>query len=483
MSRRLAAAVLVAGVALAGCAGLPSTDGRAGVSDLLAARGREPAGADAAAALLASLQQRPLSAAAAVRIALLNNPQMRAEYARLGIAAAEVYEAGRIANPVLSAAVLFPDRGGEANQVGFGLAQDFAGLLLLPSRQRLAAGEYERARELIGAAALALAADVEAAHLDVVAAWQLIAMREAIAKAADAGARLAERFFAAGNIGRLELALQQAEASEARLALMEARAELVAARSELNRLLGLAATDDRWKVCDRLPEPLPREDTVAELLALADASRLDLAAARREVTLRADALGVTRRLRLLGEVQAGVETERETDRSRITGPALTLELPLFDRGHGRIARAEAALQRAEGELHSLEVDIGNAVQQRAAAVAAARSRAEHYRGSLIPLREEIVARTQREVNFMLADPFQLLSVKQQEYAAYQGYLEAVRDYWRARVALARAVGAALPSSARVGAATLDAGTLVAPSPAAPAAPDAHTEHLHHGESP
>ena len=45
---------------------------------------------------------------------------------------------------------------------------------------------------------------------------------------------------------------------------------------------------------------------------------------------------------------------------------------------------------------------------------------------------------------MLADQFQLLFVKQQEYAAYQGYLEAVRDYWLARVELGRAVGAALP---------------------------------------
>jgi cobalt-zinc-cadmium efflux system outer membrane protein len=120
------------------------------------------------------------------------------------------------------------------------------------------------------------------------------------------------------------------------------------------------------------------------------------------------------------------------------------KLPLFDHGHGRVARAQASLQRAEAQLRALEIDIDNAVQRSAAEVAAAKARADHYRESLIPLREEIVARTQREVNFMLADQFQLLFVKQQEYAAYQGYLEAVRDYWLARVELGRAVGAALP---------------------------------------
>ncbi|MBK8991375.1 MAG: TolC family protein [Gammaproteobacteria bacterium] len=170
MSRRLATTVLVLGAMLAGCAPLPTDDGRSATAELLAARGRQPpaAGDDTLAALLARLREQPLSAADAVRLALLNNPDMKAEYASLGFAAADVYEAGRMANPVLSASVLFPDTGGEANQIGFGLAQDFTDVLLLRSRSRLADGEYARARELIGAKALALAADTEAAHVRVV---------------------------------------------------------------------------------------------------------------------------------------------------------------------------------------------------------------------------------------------------------------------------------------------------------------------------
>jgi cobalt-zinc-cadmium efflux system outer membrane protein len=477
MSRRLATAVLVLGATLAGCAPLPTDDGRTGTADLLAARGHELVAADgdaSVAPLLAALRERPLTASDAVRLALLNNPDMKAEYASLGFAAAEVYEAGRIGNPVLSASVLFPDAGGEANQIGFGLAQGFTDVLLLRSRSRLAEGEYARAREMIGAKALALAADTEAAHIRVVGSWQLIAMREAVAKAATAAAELAERFFAAGNIGRLELALQQAAAAEARLDVLRARAELGAARSALNGLMGLAPTEDCWRVVDRLPVPLAAQDAIPDLLQRADASRLDLAAARREVALLADALGTTRSFRLLGDVEAGVETERETDRSRITGPTLALELPLFDHGQGRMARAQASLQRAQAQLRALEIDIGNAVRRSAAEVDAAKTRADHYRESLIPLREEIVARTQREVNFMLADQFQLLFVKQQEYDAYQGYLEAVRDYWLARVELGRAVGAALPGSARAGETAHDA-----QMPMLPKSGPQHTDHAQH----
>jgi outer membrane protein, heavy metal efflux system len=212
--------------------------------------------------------------------------------------------------------------------------------------------------------------------------------------------------------------------------------------------MGLAADEDAWKIAALLAAPVSEEDDMDALFALAERSRLDLAAARKNVTLLADALGVTRRFRYLGAIEIGVDTERETDRSRLTGPTLSLELPLFNQGKGKVARSQAQLALAEAELRELEIAISNGVRRAAAEIAAARQRAEHYRTSLIPLREAIVARTQEQVNYMLVGQFELLLAKQQEYDAYQGYLEAVRDYWLARVELAREVGTRLPSSAQ-----------------------------------
>jgi len=453
------------GAALSGCASLPADYGRGDVAVLLKDRGHDvsaPGAAAAARRLLAELSGKPLAAGDVVRLALINNPRLKAEYANLGFAAAEVYDAGRLSNPSLSASVLIPNVGGEANQVSFGLAQSFTNLLLLPSRSRFAEGEFERVKQEVGAQILNLAADTEVAYYRLVATLQMMTMREIVAKAAQASADLAQRFFDAGNINRLELALEQAAASQAQLDVLEARTDVTAARGALNRLMGLSATEDDWKVLDRLPAPLEDEDPLPELLKTADANRLDLAAARQRVSLFVDALGVTRRFRYLGEVEVGVETERETDRSRITGPTLALELPIFNQGKGRVAKADAALQEAEAELRLLEIEISNGVRRASADVAAAKARAEQYRQSLIPLREAIVARAQEEVNFMLKGQFELLLAKQQEYDAYQGYLEAVRDYWLGRVELAREVGAPLPSSGKIGEATLDAETLTRP---------------------
>ncbi|MCB1570057.1 MAG: hypothetical protein KDI72_03140, partial [Xanthomonadales bacterium] len=62
------------------------------------------------------------------------------------------------------------------------------------------------------------------------------------------------------------------------------------------------------------------EDGLEALRALAHDNRLDLLAARREVELLGQALGVVRRWRLIGSIDLGIEREREADGSKLTGP-------------------------------------------------------------------------------------------------------------------------------------------------------------------
>lgn len=448
-------AVAVSGVVLSGCASLSSDRGVAQVRRMVADRsGHDLSVPDAdTQKMVTELLGAPLDADRAAQVALINNPQVRGVYARLGIAAADVYDAGRLSNPSFNASLLFSNRAGAADQMTFGLAQSFTDLLLLPARSRLAKGDFERAQQQAGASILALAADAQYAYYALVGARQVAAMRATVARAAQAGADLAQRFFDAGNISALDLALGQSAASQARLAAMQADLGELAARSALSLLMGLPADDGRWQVPDRLPVPLEREDDVAALLDLAWRARADLAAKDKAVDLLADHLGVTRRYRYVGELSLGVETSRETDRERITGPSLSVELPIFNTGVGKVARAEALLAQAEVELAALRLEVAHGVRLVHAKVMAARARVEQFRDALIPQREAVVLRTQEEVNFMLKGQFELLLAKQQEYDAYQGYLEAVRDYWLARTELSRQVGARLPSQVRADAPT------------------------------
>ena len=464
MSIRRMGLSLALSALLIGCAGLPDR-GHQEVAATLKARGTDASqvgDAAAAKALLAELAGKPLGAADVVRIALVNNPGLRAQYAELGIAAAEVYDAGRLSNPTLSASVLFPHGSGEGNETTFGLAQAFTDLLLIGARTRFAEGEYERAKLLAVSSVLELAADAESGYYRLVSAQQVARMRQEIARAAGASADLAQRFFDAGNITRLELARERAAASQARLDHLESQNQVAAARADLAQVLGVRSAD--WRVLERLGLPTVGEDELASLMIRAEQSRLDLAASRKQVALFADALGVSRRFRFLGDVEIGVETVHSEGR-RFTGPTLALQLPLFNQGKGAVARSRAQLEQADAELAALEVEIAAGIRRTHAELESARARVEHYRTALIPQREEIVARTQEQVNYMLVGQFELLLAKQEEYDAYQGYLEAVRDYWVARTELTRQVGAPLPSSAQIGTDTIDVDTLITPKEA------------------
>ncbi|MGH8731278.1 MAG: hypothetical protein ACREVF_06150, partial [Burkholderiales bacterium] len=60
-----------------------------------------------------TLLRQKLSAEAALQIALLNNRGLQARFEELGIAQADLVEAGLLENPVLGAGMLFQDAGTE----------------------------------------------------------------------------------------------------------------------------------------------------------------------------------------------------------------------------------------------------------------------------------------------------------------------------------------------------------------------------------
>ncbi len=458
-SRAVRAAILILPGVLAGCVSLPADRGRSDVEEWLRERGRDmhasapqPATQDAApqpdawadaATHIRELLRHPLTADASVRLALLGNPDLRATYARLDSAAADAYETGRLANPRFTAALLDSNVVGE--QLTLSLALRFVDLLLLPSRARIGAAGFGQAKQEVAHDVLQLAASAEQSHYRLVAAQQITAMRELAANAASVSAELAQRFHVAGNITQLELAREQAAASEARLAMLAARADLVEARGRHARLLGLPPSA-QWSVEASLRLPLESDADVDSLVALAQASRLDLAAARGRAESLASLAGQARRTRVFSGVEIGVERERETDDERLTGPTLAFDVPLFGSGAEKSLRAAAELERSRAALAGLELDVVHEVGLAHARVASAKGRAEEFRSVLVPARETIVARMQEEQNYMLVGQFELLAAKQAEYGAYGGYLESVRDYWLARVELARAVGTRLPDS-------------------------------------
>lgn len=383
----------------------------------------------------------PLSARDAVEISLLRNPRMASEFARLGIAQADIVAASRLANPVIAGSRL---SGNGARKTTLGLTESLSDLLLLAPRKRFAAGTYERTQELIASEVLTLAADAESAWLRYAAALGVSEIASRILQAANAAAELARRTHDAGNFSELELLTQQTVAVRAEIAATRAANASLEAKFELHQIMGLSGAP-AWSVAPLPAVPTAAEDALDALLELGATRRADLSAARKEVELRADALKVAKRWRWLGAISVGVEREGEVDGVRLTGPTLALALPIFHQGQAGFAEAEYRFEDSRARLRALEASIDGAIRFGHERVLVTRRIVETYQTSLLPQHETIVDRQQERQNFMFIGQFELIAAKAEQYEAERAAAEAGRDYWLARVELARATGGRLPS--------------------------------------
>jgi cobalt-zinc-cadmium efflux system outer membrane protein len=212
-----------------------------------------------------------------VQVALLNNAELQATYEELGIAQADLVQAGLLANPVISAEIRFPSRPHfpvEAN-----LEEEFLQVLFLPLKKKVAEASFEQTKATVTDAVIRRASETRAAFYKLQGAQQLLELRQSVLAAAQASLDAARRLREAGNTRDLDLANEQALLAQARLELSQAEAEVAEDREDLNELMGLWGTDAAtWKVAARLPEPT---DTPLEgLESLAVAQRQDLLAAR-----------------------------------------------------------------------------------------------------------------------------------------------------------------------------------------------------------
>jgi cobalt-zinc-cadmium efflux system outer membrane protein len=377
----------------------------------------------------------------AVRIALLHNPELQATYERLGFAEADLVEAGLLRNPTFAGAFM-PGVGplSGTRKVEVELTQSVMQLLLMPARKRIEGERFEGAQLDVAARVLDVAAKTRRAWYALVAQRNVVATLRVMESAAIASSGFAERLHAAGNLNELELLRERGMAEEARIARLEAETGLAGPREALVRLLGLRGHEGSWDVPAQLPA-IPNADPAFDLAA-PDAldGRLDLVAGRRFSSALSEATELQRRWRYVPFVEAGVASSLEPGEGWTVGPALVLEIPIFQQGQPGIARLEAELRRTQRETEALEVAARAAAREAQAHLAAQRTLVERYRSVTIPLRQKTTAQALRHYNYMLIGIFEVLAAKQDEISAYEGYIGAVRDWWTALADLERATG-------------------------------------------
>jgi cobalt-zinc-cadmium efflux system outer membrane protein len=423
------------------------------------------------------LLSRPLTPDSAAQVALLNNRHLQSTFEEIGIAQADLVQAGLLKNPVFDLGVRFPDRSPSKTYLDLSITSDFVEIFLIPARRKLAGLALQQAQLRVTDQILATVARTKSDFYRYQAAARMLDLRKQVAAAATASSDAARRLEEAGNINALDSLAEQTQDVRAHVELSDAGAETAAARGAVNKDLGLTTAADSWKSASPLPDPPAQDvsDTALEDLALRN--RLDVAAARQDVDFQSHSLAYTRQTRFLPTLTAGPEAERETDGQWRIGPTFTVPVPLFDQGQAAIARQQSMLRQSRARYQALCADARSEVRAAFARLQNARSKAMLYHDKVLPLQQKLVEQTQLQFNGMFVGVFQLLQARRDQISAASEYIAALRDYWTARADLERATGGgALPLAPP---STQPSITHLSVDVPENAAPESH-DHNHHG---
>src|SRR3989304_2354055 len=137
---------------------------------------------ESAQATVRNLLASPLSADSAVQVALLNNPGLQSTYAELGIAEADLVQAGRMTNPHF--AYLRTSEGGE-RKLEWALTFPIIDLLTIPLRTRIESDRSEQVKLAVAGKMLSVATGTRKAWIDAVAAEERVRYLEQVKVAAE----------------------------------------------------------------------------------------------------------------------------------------------------------------------------------------------------------------------------------------------------------------------------------------------------------
>jgi len=247
---------------------------------------------------------------------------------------------------------------------------------------------FEQTKQQVALRVLQHAFQTRQAYLNAVTANQQYDYSQQVKISAEAGFELAQRMVKAGNWNQLELARERGFYAEAVLDVVHAEQQKIAAYEALARQLGLES--QQFKLQTRLPD-LPsslQDDQTFSQQAISE--RLDLQAARLQVENKAKQLGLTKMTRLINVLEIGPARVLEGARSEPykKGVEVAFELPLFDWGSARVARAEAQYMQTLNEAALIANNAQSEIREAYGRYQTSYTLAKQYRDEIVPLRKK-----------------------------------------------------------------------------------------------
>jgi cobalt-zinc-cadmium efflux system outer membrane protein len=346
----------------------------------------------------------------AVAIALWNNPALQVEMTALGLARADLIEAGQLRNPSLT--MIFPF----STRILESVANwPFETLWQRPRRVAAAKLELERVGESLVSRALDLVRDTRLAYIEYAFAQRRASVASEATRERGEIVTIVNARFRAGDISELETSASRLDARLAEEQATRFAHDMVIARDRLRAMLGVADNDPAFEIIlspatepaavdqstgvktrSATPSALVASDSQAALNGLIEQAleaRPELKAAQ----LAIEAAGQRakwERSRILAVSAIAKEYGRGVDGFE-QGSGLQIDLPIFNRNRGGISRAEAEIERAAKQLIAARQRVVAEAREAYAQLAQARESRDLWRARLLPPLEEDIRSAER----------------------------------------------------------------------------------------
>jgi len=374
-----------------------------------------------------------LTSQEAVAIALWNSPSFQATLADLGIARAELVDAGLLRNPIFS--LLFPVG---PKQLEWTLQFPFELLWQRPRRIEAAELNAQAVGERLVWDALTLVAQARTAHADAVIADRRLLLTTENADLVQRLTAITEARLRAGDISELDARTARSDAARVQVLRRAVEGDRNLARLTLAAMLGLDTPPDQIQPVAAIPGAPSTCDTEAARLEDALASRPDVRAA--EIGIEAAAQRArwerSRVWTLIGILDGNGEGRNGAE----LGPGVSMELPLFFRNQGGISRADAEVERASRQYSAIRAQVVADVRASTVRVLQAQQATTAWRDEIVPSLE--IEQRQAEGAYQAGEIplFTLLDVSRRLVDGRTRLLDAEADLQRATIALERSVG-------------------------------------------
>jgi cobalt-zinc-cadmium efflux system outer membrane protein len=369
----------------------------------------------------------------AVAIALWKSPSFQATLVDLGVARADLVDAGLLRNPVLS--LLFPVG---PKQLEFTLQYPFDLVVQRPARIAAAKLNLQAIGERLVWDALSLIAQVRSAHADAIVADRRLLLASANAALTRRLADIADARLRAGDISDLEARAPRNDALRAEVIQRAAQHDRDLARLTLAGLLGLNDTPDR--LAPQMSSAYDASPCIVDDARLTDAlaSRPDVRAAELGIEA-ATARARWERSRVLALIGI-LDANGKGDEGFEMGPGINVDLPLFNRNQGGKARATAEIERASQTYAMARVQVVTEVRSAGVRVSQAQEALDAWTRDIVPSLETEQRQAEGAYTAGEIPLLNVLDVSRRLVDGRMQQLAAEADLLRFRIALDRAMG-------------------------------------------